>query len=147
MSATEKRVDEKTNKVLTKGRIEVRFVLEQRQNIGFYSNESYKPIMLKIQSFFGINTDLRESKHHEDKIYWIIEVTSLNRLNLLIQYLNNYPLLTSKRNDFEDRCKVYQLIADNKHLSEDGKLLIKNIKSNMNKKREIFNWDHLIYLK
>ena len=143
---TEKRIDEKTNKVLTKGRIEVRFVLEQRQNIGFYSNESYKPIMLKIQSFFGINTDLRESKHHEDKIYWIIEVTSLNRLNLLIQYLNNYPLLTAKRNDFEDWCKVYQLIVDNKHLSEDGKLLIKNIKSNMNKKREIFNWDHLIYL-
>ena len=34
-----------------------------------------------------------------------------------------------------------------KHLSEDGKLLIKNIKSNMNKKREVFNWDHLVYLK
>ena len=144
---TEKRIDEKTNKVLTKGRIEVRFVLEQRQNIGFYSNESYKPIMLKIQSFFGINTDLRESKHNEDKFYWIVEVTSLNRLNLLIQYLNNYPLLTAKRNDYEDWYNVYQLIVDKKHLSEDGKLLIKNIKSNMNKKREIFNWDHLIYLK
>ena len=30
---TEKRIDELTNKVLTKGRIEVRFVLEQRQNL------------------------------------------------------------------------------------------------------------------
>ena len=144
---TEKRVHVKTNKVITKGRIAVSFALEQRKSIGLHNNESYKPIMLQIHSFFDFNTDLRESKHNEDKTYWIVEVSSLNRLNLLIQYLNNYPLLTSKRNDFEDWCKVYQLIADNKHLSEDGKLLIKNIKSNMNKKREIFNWDHLIYLK
>lgn len=143
---TEKRIDEKTIKVLTKGRIEVRFALEQRKNIGPQNEESYKPIMLEIQSFFGFNTDLRESKHNEDKFYWIVEVTSLNRLNLLIQYLNNYPLLTAKRNDYEDWCKVYQLIADKKHLSEDGKLLIKNIKSNMNKKREVFNWNHLVYL-
>ena len=56
---TEKRIDEKTNKVLTKGRIEVRFALEQRKILGPHINESYKPIMLKIQSFFGFNTDLR----------------------------------------------------------------------------------------
>ena len=53
--------------------------------------------MLEIHSFFGFNTDLRESKHNEDKTYWIVEVFSLNRLNLLIQYLNNYPLLTAKK--------------------------------------------------
>jgi LAGLIDADG endonuclease/Cytochrome C and Quinol oxidase polypeptide I len=144
---TEKRTDDKTNKVLTKGRIEVRFALEQRQNLNFpNNNNSYKPIMLNIQSFFGITTDLRISKHNRDKTYWIIEVTSLNKLNLLIQYLNNYPLLTAKRNDFDDWLKVYQLIVDKKHLSEDGKLLIKQIKSNMNKNREVFNWDHLVYL-
>lgn len=146
---TEKRIDERTNKVLTKGRIEVRFVLEQRQNLNLpYINQdnSYKPIMLKIQSFFGILTDLRTSKHNTDKNYWIIEVTSLIKLNLLIQYLSDYPLLTAKRNDFEDWLKVYQLIKDQKHLAEDGKLLIKQIKSNMNKKRANFNWDHLVYL-
>ena len=99
---TEKRIDEKTKKVLTKERIEVRFVLEQRKMLGLNNNESYKPIMLNIQSFFDITTDLRESKHNEGKTYWIVEVTSLNRLNLLTEYLNNYPLLTSKRNDFED---------------------------------------------
>ena len=146
MSATEKRVDEKTNKVLTKGRIEVRFALEQRKNIGPHNDESYKPIMLKIQSFFGLKTDLRVSKHNIDKIYWIIEVTSLNKLHLLNQYLNNFPLLTAKRNDYDDWLKVYHLMQDNRHLTEEGKLLIKEIKSTMNKKREIFNWDHLIYL-
>ena len=102
--------------------------------------------MLKIQSFFNISTDLRISKHNIDKNYWIIEVTSLNKLYLLIQYLNNFPLLTAKRNDYDDWLKVYHLMQDNRHLTEEGKLLIKEIKSTMNKKREIFNWDHLIYL-
>ena len=144
---TEKRTDDKINKVVTKGRIEVRFVLEQRQKINLpnTSYNSYKAIMLMIQSFFGITTDLRFSKHNLDKTYWIIEVASLNKLNLLIQYLNNYPLLTAKRNDFDDWYKVYQLIVDKKHLSEDGKLLIKQIKSNMNKNREVFNWYHLVF--
>lgn len=147
---TEKQIDEKTNKVLTKGRIEVRFVLEQRQNINYPNdikdNNLYRPIMLKIQSFFGITSDLGTSKHNIGKTYWIIEVTSLNKLQYLIQYLNTYPLLTAKRNDFDDWLKVYQLIEDKKHLSEDGKLLIKQIKSNMNKHREVFNWDHLVLL-
>ena len=102
--------------------------------------------MLKIQSFFNISTDLRISKHHIDKNYWIIEVTSLNKLYLLIQYLKIYPLLTAKRNDFDDWLKAYQLIQDKRHLREEGKLLIKEIKSSMNKKRDKFNWDHLIYL-
>ena len=144
---TEKRIDELTNKVLTKGRIEVRFALEQRQILlDCTQDSSYEPIMLKIQSFFGLKTDLRVSKHNIDKIYWIIEVTSLNKLHLLNQYLNNFPLLTAKRNDYDDWLKVYHLMQDNRHLTEEGKLLIKEIKSTMNKKREIFNWDHLIYL-
>ena len=63
-----------------------------------------------------------------------------------IYILKTYPLLTAKRNDFEDWLKAYQIIADKKHFSEDGKLLIKNIKSNMNRKREVFNWNHLVYL-
>jgi hypothetical protein len=157
---TEKRMNNNPiiPKIITKGRIEVRFVLEPRKSLNgwlgtpgrdvikFNENESYKPIMLKIQSLFGITTDLRVSKHNKDKTYWIIEITSLNKLNLIIQYLNNYPLLTAKRNDYEDWLKVYQLIANNKHLSEDGKLLIKQIKSKMNKNREVFNWDHLVNL-
>lgn len=142
---TEKRIEEKSSKVLTKGRIEVRFALEQRQILP-YNNQSYKAIMFKIQSFFGITTELRTSKHNIDKTYWIIEVTSLNKLYLLINYLNNYPLLTAKRNDYDDWLKVYHLMIDKKHLTEDGKLLIKKIKSNMNKNRQNFNWAHLIYL-
>lgn len=163
---TEKLICEKTSKVLRKGRIEVRFVLEQRKEIkvdypinfsalatqvaDYFSNiNSYAMIMLQIYSFFGISTDLRQSTHSQsgvDKTYYIIEVTSLTKLNILIQYLKTYPLLTAKRNDYDDWVKVYKLMIDNKHLTDSGKLLIKEIKSNMNRKRGVFNWDHLNYL-
>lgn len=142
---TDKKVDEQAKKVLVKGRTEVRFALEQRQYLP-YNNQSYKPIMNKIQVFFGITTELKTSKHNIDKIYWIIEVTSLVKLKPLIQYLNNYPLLTAKRNDFDDWLKVYHLMIEKKHLTDEGKLFIKYIKSNFNRKRVRFNWDHLSYL-
>lgn len=164
---TEKLICEKTSKVLKKGRIEVRFALEQRKNIinnlsvvgsghsplseptkeeKFNTKYSYEAIMLQIYSFFGISTDLRQSIHNVDKTYFIVEVTSLTKLNKLIQYLQTYPLLTAKRNDFEDWVKVYNLMFDNKHLTDSGKLSIKQIKSNINKNRGVFNWDHLNYL-
>jgi len=142
---TEKRIDPVSNKVLTKGRIEARFALEQRQYLP-YNNQSYKSIMFKIQSFFGVTSELKCSVHNRDKIYWIIEITSLNKLLPLIKYLTVYPLLTAKRNDYDDWLKVYLLMVDKTHLNEEGKLSIKEIKSNMNKKREYFNWTHLNYL-
>ena len=149
---TEKLICENTFKVLRKGRIEVRFSLEQRKHLNgdsvdvdnnIYSN---KAIMLLIYSFFGLSTDLRLSTHNVDKTYFIVEVISLTKLNILIQYLKTYPLLTAKRNDYDDWIKVYNLMIDNKHLTNSGKLLIKQIKSNMNRKRGVFNWDHLNYL-
>jgi len=150
---TEKLICENTSKVLSKGRIEVRFALEQRKYLNGDSIDvnnniySYEAIMLLIYSFFGLSTNLRLSTHNvAAQTYFIVEVTSLTKLNILIQYLKTYPLLTAKRNDYDDWLKVYNLMLDNKHLTESGKLLIKQIKSNMNRKRGVFNWDHLNYL-
>ena len=154
---SEKLICEKTSKVLSKGRNEVRFVLEQRKDLNvdslliddynyYLENKnlySYEAIMLLIYSFFGLSTKLRQSTHNVDKTYFIIEVSSLTKLNILIQYLKTYPLLTAKRNDYDDWVKVFNLMLDNKHLTDSGKLLIKQIKSNMNRKRRVFNWDHL----
>lgn len=152
---TEKLICENTSKVLSKGRIEVRFALEQRKYLNGDSIDvnnniySYEAIMLLIYSFFGLSTNLRLSTHNvaaKAQTYFIVEVTSLTKLNILIQYLKTYPLLTAKRNDYDDWLKVYNLMLANKHLTESGKLSIKQIKSNMNRKRGVFNWDHLNYL-
>jgi hypothetical protein len=146
---SEKLICEKTSKVLRKGRIEVRFALEQRKKLNGEkidvkkNNYSYEAIMLLIYSFFGLSTNLRQSTHNVDKSYFIVEVASLTKLNILIQYLKTYPLLTAKRNDYDDWVKVYNLMLDNNHFTDSGKLLIIQIKSNMNRKRGVFNWDHL----
>ena len=140
---TEKIINPITSKTTRKGRIEVRIALEQRK---YLNNMSYRPIMEMILKFFKITTDLNTSIH-QNREYWIIEVTSLSKLQYLINYLNEHPLFTAKRNDYNDWLIVYENIKNNKHLTESGKLTIKEIKNNMNKKRKIFNWDHLEYLK
>ena len=117
--------------------------MEQRKNIGIDDNEQYEPIMLQIACYLKENNVLRESTHNIDKKYWNIELTSVKDITNLVQYLNNYPLLTAKQNDVEDWLQVYYLIIDKKHLTNEGKIFIKNIKYNMNRNRKIFNWDHL----
>ena len=141
---TEKRLDNISGKVLTKERIEVRFALEQRQNLQLI-NTSYENIMVEIQNFFNLENKLKTSKHN-NREYWIVEIASLNRLKFIIEYLKNFPLLTAKRNDFEDWLKVYYLIENKEHLTESGKLQIKKIKSNFNNNRKTFHWDHLFIL-
>ena len=146
---TEKLVDSKS-KVIRKGRIEVRISIEQRQ---FHpkTNMPFQAVMESIAKFFTLNlenkTNLRTSRHNINQIYWIIEVTSLSKLQILVDYLNKYPLLSSKRNDFEDWCIVYNIMCRNEHLNTAGKDTIKNIKLKMNKNRTIFDWSHLKHIK
>lgn len=61
----------------------------------------------------------------------------------LISYLEKYPLLTKKSNDFKDWYKAYDLIQRNSHLTSDGKSCIYKLKLNMNSKRTVFDWAHL----
>lgn len=55
--------------------------------------------MLKIAQTFNIK--LNRSKHN-NREYWCIEILSLAKLEILINYLNNYPLYSSKYNDYKD---------------------------------------------
>jgi len=146
---TEKLLDSKS-KVIRKGRIEVRISIEQRQ---FHpkTNMPFQIVMESIANFFTLNlenkTNLRTSRHNINQVYWIIEVTSLPKLQILVDYLNKYPLLSSKHNDFEDWCIVYNMMCRNEHLNTTGKDTIKNIKLKMNKNRSIFDWSHLKHIK
>uniref|UniRef100_UPI0022374E05 LAGLIDADG endonuclease n=1 Tax=Ramaria rubella TaxID=113071 RepID=UPI0022374E05 len=134
---TEKVVDLNSKKVKRKGRIEVRIAIEQRK-FHAKSGKPFEPIMKSISEFFTVK--LNTSRHNVDKDYWIIEVTSLFKLDKFVSYLNKYPLLTSKKNDYKDWFIVYSLITLNEHLTKEGKLKIKFIKNQMNRKRSNFDW-------
>jgi len=97
---TEKLIDKESNKIIRKARHEVTIRIEQRK-IHPKTNISFEPIMQSILSFFTLNNKLRTSKHN-GKDYWLIHICSLSKLNIFVNYLNKYPLLSSKKNDFED---------------------------------------------
>lgn len=54
--------------------------------------------------------------------------------NNIIPFFHNYPLLTNKRNDFENWDKCAQLIKNKAHLTLEGLEQIKEIKDLMNNK-------------
>nr|YP_008816010.1 putative LAGLIDADG homing endonuclease [Closterium baillyanum]AGZ90276.1 putative LAGLIDADG homing endonuclease [Closterium baillyanum] len=133
------RAQHNTGKVLSKERIEVRFVLEQpllksRPTKGAFS------IMKSIADYLSVNLKV---SHHNDKDFWIVEVSSITKLQILVDYLDTYPLLTAKFNDYNDWLKAFNLVKANKHLTESGKSVLLNIKSNMNNKRTVFDWSHI----
>jgi hypothetical protein len=129
-----------SKRLTRKGRIEVRIAIEQRQ---YHSKTEmpFEPIMKSISEYLSVK--LKTSRHNVDKEYWNIEVTSLSKLEKFVSYLNKYPLLTSKKNDYKDWLIVYSLISLNEHLTKEGKLKIKEIKNKMNRKRTKFDWSHL----
>lgn len=164
-------------KKIKKGRLEVRISLEQRK---YHSktNQPFQSVMEDIVKFFEAaedfnnnlnnNKKLRESRHSKqgiDRYYWIIEITSLPKLAKFVNYLNIYPLFSSKNNDFKDWYIVYKMMCNKEHLKlmagstllktkselkdENSNFIskIKIIKANMNKNRISFDWSHLDLLK
>ncbi len=56
-------------------------------------------------------------------------------INKIIPFLDNYPLLGAKRQDYFDFCKVASLMKTKAHLTNEGLEQIKQIKSGMNSAR------------
>jgi hypothetical protein len=53
----------------------------------------------------------------------------------LIPFLNEYPLLGTKKDDYLDFAQIAELIKSKAHLTDEGLERIKLIQSNMNRKR------------
>lgn len=123
----------------TKERIEVRFAIEQRK---FHPKTllGFEGIMRFIADFFTVN--LRVSQHG-GRSYWIVDVLSIPKLQKLVDYLSMYPLRTAKFNDYKDWLQAFQIMKDKLHLTESAKSEIALLKSRMNKRRVVFDWNHL----
>ena len=61
----------------------------------------------------------------------------------LINYLNNYPLFSSKYQDFLDWHKAYLIKNSRKNMTPSGTSELLSVKNSMNTKRTQFNWDSL----
>ena len=118
-----------------------KFSLEQRM-IYPKTNENYNLILNKI--CVALNVKLQSRIRDNKKIsYYIIRVENQNSIKLLIDYLDTYPLLSSKNLDFLCWKIVYNLVISKNHMTVEGRKIVSEQKSQMNDSRTYFNWDHL----
>jgi hypothetical protein len=125
----------------TKQRIALSFSIEQRKSHKI-TNDSFEPLMKNIADFFTVK--LCTSKHSEVE-FWRVEVSSLSRMQILVKYLSVYPLLTTKRYDYDDFSKAFHMILANQHRTPEGKKTLLSLKNGRgrNRQRTVYNWDHL----
>ena len=91
--------------------VTVRYIISQKNDIIFseYLAKLINGYVTHVKSYNGYNTVVNHSK-----------------LNIIIKYLNYYPLKTKKHISYKKWLKVYRLVKDKKHLNPEG---IENIKS------------------
>lgn len=134
----------KVKKIATQWRLEISTTTS--------NNISNEPIIYLIAEMFQAQVYVRFRKNlsNSKKKYYNIMVVCFNEIqkNLLEQYLNTYPLLTSKRNDYEN-WKLIRQINKQKLLTSSTEEKIKlvndaiQLKNKMNNHNLIINWDHL----
>lgn len=118
------------------------FNIEQRM-IYSKTQQSYYDILNQISTFLNVKLKIR-NRSGKNSCY-IVKLENQNSVKILINYLNEQPLLSSKYLDFLEWEKSFKLILNKSHKTDKGKELILKAKNNMNDKRTYFNWDHLIF--
>jgi len=118
-----------------------KFSLEQRM-IYPKTNESYNFILNKICLALNVKLNTRIRENYKNS-YYIIRVENQNSIKLLIEYLDIYPLLSSKYLDFLCWKIVFNEIINKNHQTVIGRKIVSEQKGQMNNSRIFFNWDHL----
>ena len=90
-----------------------KFNLEQRM-IYPKTQESYFNILNKICLFLNVKLAVR-SRLDKKNSYYVIRVENQKSNKILIDYLNKYPLLSSKYLDFLDWAKAFGVITQKDH--------------------------------
>lgn len=121
-----------------------KFSLEQRM-IYPKTQHSYNKIITDICESLNVKVATRTRLKYKGS-YYLIKVENQNSIKILINYLNNYTLLSSKYLDFLDWNNAFNQIITKNHFSDEGKMIIYSAKNRMNDKRTYFNWDHLIFI-
>ena len=115
------------------------FYLPQRA-IDINGNSS-ELIMQKLADFLNCKLSFRTYK--EGFSQYVVNTSSKESNKKLVEYLEKYPLLSSKYLDFKNWEKALDLYIQKLHRFPLYLEEIKNLKLNMNNGRNTFNWDHI----
>ena len=124
-----------------KRKISCRLRIEQRM-LDPISNSSYLNVLTEISNFFNCRLLTKEQKSTGKK-YFTLTASNKISLKIIINYLEEYPLFSSKFLDYKDWKKIVLLIFENKHYTDEGITETEIIRNSMNRKRTYFSWDHL----
>ena len=96
-------------------------------------HEKDAAVLHKIKDYFGFGeVTINCSDHHGTRMNF--RVRGLENLNKVVKFFKKYPLITSKRKNFEIFSEVIQIMNDKKHLTKEGLDSIAKLVSGMNKK-------------
>lgn len=109
------------------------------------TKDSNMKVLTDISNFLDCTLLTREQKSTGNRYYTLTASKKIS-LKILINYLDKYPLLSSKNLDYKDWKKIVLLILENKHYTEKGISKTELVRSCMNTKRTHFSWDHLLNL-
>jgi hypothetical protein len=124
-----------------KRKISCRLRIEQRM-LDPITNESYFKVLTEVSNFLNCSLLIRKQKSTGNE-YYTLTASSKMSLEIIINYLDKYPLFSSKYLDYNDWKKVVFLIFENKHYTEEGINKTEFVKNSMNRQRIKFTWDHL----
>jgi len=124
-----------------KRKVSCRLRIEQRM-LDPVTKISYFSVLNQIAKFLGCKLLTRKQLSTNNE-YYILAASNRKSLLVIVNYLELYPLFSSKYLDYKDWNKAVKLILTDKHYTEKGLIEIDLIRNNMNKNRTYFNWDHL----
>ena len=128
-------------------RVQLYYRLEIRQNYDRLNNQgeqiSFFNIMSKIASYLNTNV-LSRTRLIKEKQFFTFIVTSSSNSSLIIltNYFNKFPLLSSKILDYKSWLHILELQKKSTITTDYLNEAIKT-RTNFNKTRTTFSWNHL----
>ena len=124
-----------------KRKISCRLRIEKRR-LEPITKESYFKVLTDVSNFLNCSLLIRKQKSTGNE-YYTLTASSKISLKIIINYLDKFPLFSSKYLDYNDWKKIVQLIFENKHYTEEGINKTDSVKNSMNRQRINFTWNHL----
>ena len=131
----------KTENGAKKRKITCRLRIEQRI-LDPITGEDYYQVLTDIANFLNCSLLTRKQKSTGNE-YYTLTASSKISIEILKDYLDKYPLFSSKYLDYKDWKEIVILMLDNKHYTKEGLIKTDYVRSSMNRQRTYFDWTHL----
>ena len=125
-------------------RISQKAIYSQNSDIS-KENNSNRQIMEKIREFLDVKcvNERRRTKEKYVEFSYEVRTSKKTSSEKLINYLSEYPLFSSKHQDFLAWTEIHKIRLSRAYVDINGTSKLISLKNSMNTLRTQFNWDSL----